>query len=250
MFQIFKNIFKKEPKICISSLEDIGVDMHNHLIPNIDDGSKSMDETIVILKKIKELGYRKVITTPHIMAGAYNNNPEIILKGKKEVLKSILKEDIDLEFDATSEYYLDEHFERLIDSKDLLPFSDNYILFEQSFMAKPNSLEQVVFKLQTEGYKPILAHPERYNYLADKNLENLKKIKNSGVLFQLNLFSLIGTYGPVSLRIAEALINEKMIDFVGTDLHNAGQLIYFESLLKNKLLFDLIQQDTLLNNTL
>lgn len=250
MFQYLKNIFKKKPQIKIEDLSAIAVDMHSHLAPGIDDGSKSAEESLTILKKLKELGYQKIITTPHIMSGGYDNTTEIIKNTCQNLQNYLDKENFNIDLAYSSEYYLDGHFDSLLKSKDLMPFGDNYILFELSYMFKPNNLEHAIFNMQLENYRPILAHPERYNYLIDKDLTKFKKIKDSGVFFQLNLFSLVGAYGPQSQKCAEQLIKENMVDFVGTDIHNELQLQYFDQLLQNQHLDYLLNKNILLNKTL
>lgn len=250
MFHFLKNIFKAKPKFVIKDFSSIAVDMHSHLAPGIDDGSKSPEESLTILTRLKELGYKKMITTPHIMSGGYDNTSEIIKHTCQELQSFLSEKNFEIELDYSSEYYLDGHFDKLLKAKDLLPFGNNYILFELSYMFKPNNLEHAIFDMQLENYRPILAHPERYNYLIDNDLKKFKQIKNSGVFFQLNLFSLVGAYGPQSQKCAEMLIKENMIDFVGTDIHNITQLNYFDALLHNEHLFHLIEKDTLLNKTL
>lgn len=250
MLNFFKNIFKSTPKVNIESFEAIAVDMHSHLVPKIDDGSKSKEESLEIINRLYELGFKKVITTPHTMRGGYDNTTGIITDGKNDLNTFLIEEKCPITIEASSEYYLDGHFDKLINNKDLMPFGDNHILFELSFMTKPTSFETTVFNLISEGYKPILAHPERYNYLADKELTQLTKIKETGALFQLNLFSLVGAYGEVSQKIAEKLIDKEMVDFVGTDIHNRTQLKYLDQLLTNFHLSKLIAQNKLQNKNL
>ena len=250
MIDFFKNIFKSKPKVSIGDFSAIAVDMHSHLIPAIDDGSKSNDESLIMIRKLEELGYKKIITTPHIMSGGYDNTTEIIQNGTKQLNEFLAKESVGVKLECSSEYYLDGHFDNLIAKNDLMPFGNNYILFELSYMFKPNNLETAIFNLELEGYKPILAHPERYKYMADKSLDQYRKIRDSGVKLQLNLFSLVGAYGDLSRQIGEQLIAEKMVDFVGTDLHNPLQLNYFDALLENAHLDALIQQDRILNKSL
>lgn len=247
MFNIFKNIFKTQPKVNIQSFEAIAVDMHSHLVPGIDDGSKSEEESLEIITRLIDLGYKKIITTPHIMMGAYSNSTTNITKGKNDLNEYLKSKACPIQIEASAEYYLDDYFDKLIEKKDLMPFGNNHILFELSFFSKPSSFKTTVFNLISEGYQPILAHPERYNYLADKDLSMLTEIKESGVLFQLNMFSLVGVYGEVSKRIAEKLIKSKMIDFVGTDIHNRTQLKHFDQLLNNFHLSELIEQNKLQN---
>jgi protein-tyrosine phosphatase len=250
VFNIFKDLFKSKPKQVLSDFSDIGVDMHSHLIPAIDDGSKSNEQSLEMITRLQDSGFSKLITTPHIMSGGYDNTTDII-QGETLKLDAYLKsEGVDITLDCSSEYYLDGHFEDLIKEKDLMPFGNDYILFELSYMFRPTNAEKIIFELGLDGYRPILAHPERYNYLADKNLKHLKELKDKGALFQLNLFSLVGGYGPVAKQIGEKLIKEKMIDFVGTDLHNPSQLEFLDKLLESEALSDLIQQDILKNKVL
>jgi tyrosine-protein phosphatase YwqE len=247
VLQIFKDIFKSKRKVQLDNLSAIGIDMHSHLIPGIDDGSISNEESLQMILALQDLGYTKLITTPHIMSGGYDNTTEIITSGRDKLAGFLKDKGVTLALERSSEYYLDGHFENLIKADDLMPFGNNYILFELSFMFRPTNIEKIAFELNMEGYRPILAHPERYNYLGDNNLKHFKKIKDAGVLFQLNLFSLSGAYGPNAKMLAEKLIKEQMIDFVGTDLHRPSQLHHFDDLLQNEHLFDLIQQNKLLN---
>lgn len=249
MFSIFKNIFSKKDSIYFSSFKDIAVDIHSHLIPNIDDGSKSKEESLEIIEHFGNLGFQKIITTPHTMKGGYDNTKEIIETGTLELNKYLNQNNV-FDISSSSEYFGDEHFMKLIKSKELLPISNKYILFEQSFVQKSALFDTLVFELQLEGYKPILAHPERYNYLMDKDLKTYKEIKSKGVLFQLNLFSLLEVYGEGAKKTAEKLIDEQLIDFVGTDIHNRAQLPFIQQLFKSEYLYKLIQQGKLLNKTL
>lgn len=250
MLQIFKNIFKSKPKINIQSLSSIAVDMHSHLVPGIDDGCKSLEESLVILQRMHELGFQKIITTPHTMWGGYDNTPETILSGANSLNEYLESKNFPLKVEASSEYYSDGHFDELIKAKNLLPFGKNYILFELSYMFKPSNLGTTIFDLSVEGYRPILAHPERYNYLFDKDLKEYNKIKDSGAYLQLNLFSLVDAYGPAAKQIAHKLIDADLVDFVGTDIHNTMQLSYLDALLSDPYMDKLLQKDKLLNKTL
>lgn len=250
MFQIFKDIFKSKPQLRLKDFSEIAVDMHSHLIPGIDDGSRSKEESLEMISALHDFGYKKIITTPHIMSGGYDNTTEIISQGRDKLAKYLSAQGEIIELERSAEYYLDGHFEKLIEQKDLMPFGNNYILFELSYMFRPSNIEKIVFELNMDSYKPILAHPERYNYLGDKDLKQLKKLKDAGMLFQLNLFSLVGGYGPNPQQLAEKLIKERMIDFVGSDIHKPIQLKYFEELLGNQHLYELVDQGVLLNKSL
>jgi tyrosine-protein phosphatase YwqE len=224
-------------------------DIHSHLLPGIDDGVTDLDEALEVIKGFANLGYRKLITTPHIMADFYKNTPEIIKDKLKLVQNALSEQQINIELQAAAEYYLDEHFLTLIEADSpLLTFGKNYVLFETSFISKPLYLKEVIFKLQTNGYSPVLAHPERYLYLHDdKTL--LQEIYDSGVLLQLNLSSIDGYYSKQVRNMARYLINNKMISLFGSDCHNSRQLIAFEHALKNNFM-DSLRENTLLNNKL
>src|SRR5690554_2759519 len=171
---VFKSIFgqKNKAPFDISALK---VDMHSHLIPGIDDGSQSMDHTIGMLLRFVELGYEKVITTPHIMRDYYFNTPETILSGLVEVRAEVKRLDIPIEIDAAAEYFFDEYFLHLIDNEKLLTFGNNEVLFEFSFAAKPNNIDELIFKLKTKGYQPVLAHFERYMFFLNEGIEPARK---------------------------------------------------------------------------
>lgn len=192
---IFQNIFKKEPKLEPLDLGILQTDLHSHLIPGIDDGSKSMEMSLDLLKRFSALGYKKVITTPHIMSDYYKNTPEIILGGLEKVKEAIAIEGINIEIEAATEYYLDHRFRELIKEKNLLTFGDRYVLFELSFTAEPPGVKEAIFEMIMEGYKPILAHIERYPFYINE-WDTINNLRERGCLLQLNINSLSGQYGP------------------------------------------------------
>lgn len=211
----------------------IGVDMHSHLIPAIDDGSKSMEQTLVMLAKFESMGFRKVITTPHIISDTYKNTPEIILSGLNAVREAATNLGLTIEIEAAAEYYYDETLlQKLKDGEELLTFGDKMLLFEFSFHSEPVRTEELFFELKTRGYKPVLAHFERYLYFLGKP-EIANSLRENGVLIQLNLNSLSGHYGPEIKKQAEALIDNGWVDFVGTDCHRIEHLMLLESNLSN-----------------
>ncbi len=211
----------------------IGVDMHSHLIPAIDDGSKSMEQTLVMLAKFESMGFRKVITTPHIISDTYKNTPEIILSGLNAVREAATNLGLTIEIEAAAEYYYDETLlQKLKNEEELLTFGDKMLLFEFSFHSEPARTEELFFELKTRGYKPVLAHFERYLYYLGKP-EIANSLRENGVLIQLNLNSLSGHYGPEIKKQAEALIDNGWVDFVGTDCHRIEHLMLLESNLSN-----------------
>ena len=222
-------------------------DMHSHLIPSIDDGSKSIEETIQLISALKNLGFSKIITTPHTMSDYYKNTPEIINKGTDEVCEEIKKRDLKIEFNSASEYYVDYDFIQKIGKSQFLTFGSKYLLIEFPFVDKPKDIDEIIFQLQLSGYNVVLAHPERYLYYTDKEL---KKFIKKGVLLQLNLLSITGYYSKKVRKNAEKLINEDMISFVGTDCHNMHHVIKLRECLTNPLWHKLSRSENLLNKTL
>ena len=224
---IFSNLFKKKEVLPPFDLGRFNSDMHSHLIPGIDDGAQDMDQTIAMLAKFESLGYKKVVTTPHIMTDSFPNNPEIILSGLEKVKNEIKKVGIEIEIEAAAEYYFDETLMPKIKNKELLTFGDNYVLVEFAFHSPPQFLDQLFFELKTHGYRPVIAHFERYLYYLGK-IDKAEKWRSEGINIQINLNSLFGQYGPEVQKQAEKLIDEGQFDFVGTDCHRIEHLMILE----------------------
>ena len=224
---IFSNLFKKKEVLPPFDLGRFKSDMHSHLIPGIDDGAQDMDQTIAMLAKFESLGYKKVVTTPHIMTDSFPNNPEIILSGLEKVKNEIKKVGIEIEIEAAAEYYFDETLMPKIKNKELLTFGDNYVLVEFAFHSPPQFLDQLFFELKTHGYRPVIAHFERYLYYLGK-IDKAENWRSEGINIQINLNSLFGQYGPEVQKQAEKLIDEGQFDFVGTDCHRIEHLMILE----------------------
>ncbi len=247
MFGFFK---KKKQSLSFEGLTPIQADMHSHLLPGIDDGSQNMEESISMIRELVDMGYKKLITTPHIMSDFYKNTPEIILGKLEEVRAELIKQNIDVELGAAAEYYLDEGLLSKLENKEkLLTFGDNYLLFETSYMNESQQLDSAVFMMQSQGYKPVMAHPERYVYLFGK-FEKLQKIYDRGVLLQVNVNSLTGYYSKPSKMMAEELVQKGMVSFIGSDCHKDKHLEVLKEARKTKAYHSLLTQNCLLNNQL
>jgi tyrosine-protein phosphatase YwqE len=242
MFSWFSRKKKKLDPVDFSSLR---TDIHSHLIPGIDDGAPDLETSIEIIKKLMTLGYSNFITTPHIMSDLYRNTPEIILGGLKKLRSELSRLKIDVKIEAAAEYFVDYEFENKIGKEKFLTFGDNYILIEFSFLEKPQNIDEIIFKLQLEGYKVVLAHPARYLYL---NLEDYKSFTNRGVYLQLNLLSLLGYYSQEVKANANILIKNKMVSFIGTDCHNVRHTTLYKKCQTEKMWHFLIESKTLLNS--
>ena len=244
-------LFKKKPNTSIVEIENfeaIGVDFHSHLIPAIDDGVQNLEESITILRNFHKLGYKRIITSPHIMTESYNNNRETIEKGYLEVLAQLKKEEIPIQFEFAAEYYIDDTFEERMNSEALLTFCDNHLLIEKSMFQESSYFNEIVYKLLIKGYKVIIAHPERYKYMYEHHKITLfEEMRDRGSLLQINLFSLIGLYGKQTQEIAEKLIDADLVDFVSSDIHKPDQLAYMRDVLKNPYFAKLLKRESLLN---
>ncbi|HVT84687.1 MAG TPA: CpsB/CapC family capsule biosynthesis tyrosine phosphatase [Chitinophagaceae bacterium] len=219
MFKFFSKPKKEEVDLSI-----IGTDMHSHLIPGIDDGAQDVVASLELIKGMMELGYKKLITTPHIMWDMYKNTPKTIFNGLERLRKAIQLEGLTVEIQAAAEYFLDDHMGELLNKKEqLLTISGKMVLVEFSMAFPSFSIKNILFDMQMQGYQPILAHPERYIYL-----ENAKdfydELKGIGCLFQVNLLSLTGYYGKSVTELAYYLIKKGYYNLAGTDLHNMQQL--------------------------
>ena len=241
----FLSLFRKPSK----TIAPIIVDIHSHLLPGIDDGVKTLEEAISIIKKFKFLGYSKLITTPHVLSDYYPNTKEIITEKLKIVKKELVEQNIEIILEASAEYYLDMEFLNIIEDDDLLPFMGNYILFETPCKSKPIILEQTIQNILTKGYIPVLAHPERYMYLREngENIESYKKLKRQGVLFQINLKSL-HSKSKMTKSTALKLIASGLVDFIGSDAHRMKDVINMESVLNSKNYKKILKKNNILNN--
>ncbi len=242
-----KKIIADENSTPVSS--QLKVDLHSHLIPGIDDGSKNMEESVEMLRALKNLGYEKVITTPHVMADAYQNSTQMILEGLATLREAMQMESIELEIDCAAEYYMDEELVLRLEKGDILAIGGEYLLFETSYYSKPLNFEEIIFEIQAKGYKPILAHPERYRYIQDPKKE-YNRMKELGLYFQLDINSLGGHYGKQAMINASLLSSWGMINFLGSDAHNKRQTDFLEKVFLDSSYVNLLRNNAILNDGL
>jgi tyrosine-protein phosphatase YwqE len=217
-------LFKKKKTDQIPDYGWLGADMHSHLLPGIDDGSPDMETSILLIRGMQELGFKKLITTPHILWDMYQNNSPIILAKLKEVRDRLKEENIDIELHAAAEYFIDDHLAELLEKKEpLLTFGNKMVLVEFSMASQPFEVKKIFFELQIQGYQPVLAHPERYIYL-ERDKSFYDELKDAGYLFQMNILSLRGHYGHAVMELCRYLLKKQYYNIVGTDLHHFGHL--------------------------
>jgi tyrosine-protein phosphatase YwqE len=241
------NLFKAKP--FIKDLGVLGVDFHSHFLYGIDDGAEQLNQSIEMIGAMQEYGFRKLITTPHIMGDYYKNSAETILPKLLEVQSALQLSGLTIQLEAAAEYYCDEMLMKKVENDEIMSFSSKYVLLELSFINPSDFFDVITFNLQMNGYKIILAHPERYSYW-HQSIDKLQAIKDKGVFLQLNLGALVGQYGSGVKRVAERLIEEEMIDFVGSDAHKIEHIVSLEKLFNNHYFSKLISSGRLLNSTL
>jgi protein-tyrosine phosphatase len=244
------NFLKKkppQPKDVDFNYESIIVDMHSHVLPGIDDGAQTPEESIALVRRMMALGIKKIIATPHIMADYYKNTPETINNALEILRAELAKENISIEVEAAAEHYFDETFEPRVENKKLVTMGANYALFEFSFINQPPNVIPVLQKMLQLKYKPILAHPERYSFM---DIGQLKAMKDWGCNLQLNTISLTGYYGKDAKKKAENLGDNNMVDFISSDMHHLRHADALEQALRlpyvEKVLFDYPLKNTLL----
>lgn len=202
----------------------LGTDMHSHLLPGIDDGSPDVEVSLELIRGLLAMGYKKLITTPHVLWELYANTPEKITEALTLLRKAVAEAGIEVEIAAAAEYYIDEYFESLLRHKTpLLTLSGNKVLVEFSMVTAPLDLQQVLFDMQIQGYQPVIAHPERYTYLLNRK-EFFDELKEAGCLFQANLLSFTGYYGKPVQELCDYLAKKGYYDLAGTDLHHERHL--------------------------
>lgn len=244
MIKSFKNLFGSSVQAPM-----IKTDIHSHLIPGIDDGVKDMDEAISMIERYIALGYTKLITTPHIMSHRYPNTSSILKQELLTLKQEVRARGLRIDLEVAAEYYLDDSVMHLIEQGDILTFGKNYMLFEMSYVQPLHYLEDMIFEMKVAGYTPVLAHPERYMYMHD-DFSKYERLKELGVMFQVNIPSLGGFYSKPVQKAAEKIAQASLIDFVGSDAHHLQHLDTLALVRAKKSYVKLLANNTILNHTL
>lgn len=241
------DLFNKNKTTGFADYSSVEVDIHSHLIPGIDDGSKSLDESVQYIREMKALGFKKLIITPHISENYFKNSVEDIYAGFEKLKTSVSENKIDIELEVAAEYQLDEAFEEKMNAGTLLTFGDKHILVELSYFMPYANLNSVLYELNIAGYNVILAHPERYEYWQG-NISKYDDIRSRDISFQMNTISLANFFGPKTKKTAEMLIDNNMIDFIGSDLHNISYIKSLQNCLREKYLNKLLSSGNIKNH--
>ena len=239
MFSFFNN-----------SQSRVQVDIHSHLIPSTDDGAKTLENSIELILDLKKLGYKKLITTPHI-SDMFPNSKEDILSEFQKLKTAVEKKKIKIDLEVAAEYYADEHFDELLKRDEILSFGkEKYLLFELSYFTKPQDLESLIYEIQKAGYTPVLAHPKRYTYFHN-SFDNYQKLKETtDILFQINIVSIANYYSKNIAKVAKKLINEGVVDFIGSDTHQKRHTQYLKKSFSTSIYKNIFKKNSILNRFL
>jgi protein-tyrosine phosphatase len=239
------NWFKKEKKPSFG----LRVDIHSHLLPGIDDGVKTFDEATAVIQVLADVGYKKLITTPHVISDIYRNTPAIITEKCRQLADVLAERKIDMQIHAAAEYYLDESLFQYVESgNELMRLAGDYVLFETNFLNEPLNLKDFIFLASSKGYKLVLAHPERYLYMSN-DLKKAEELIDRGVLFQINISSLTGYYSKGAQSMANKLIDRGFVHWLGSDCHHMAHASMLKTIHKNKY-FQKALSLPLLNNSI
>lgn len=225
----------------------LGTDIHSHFIPGIDDGAQTMEDSIEMISRLQQMGYSRIVTTPHIKVDHYPNTSEIILGGLAELKAELANRGINIPIHAAAEYYIDDYFMQLLDTQQLLTVWKNEVLVEISFMFEPVQLSEIIFRMTSMGYQPIMAHPERYMYY-HHDMDKYEELKNRGCYLQMNINAITGYYGKEVRKVAEKLLSMGMYDYVGSDMHNTKHTDVVRDIQENEELMGLLQSHPFRNN--
>lgn len=201
------------------------IDFHSHIIPNIDDGSTSMKDTINMINEARQAGFTEIISTSHYIQKYYDldcfEREKILDIIKKKVSE---KKEINIKLYLGSEIYFTPEIIELIKNKKASTINNTrYLLFELPMNTKPLFVKEMVYELMQNGYIPIIAHPERYSYVQE-NIRYIEELAGMGVLFQSNYGSIIGMYGNSAKKTLKKLLKNNLISFLGSDVHGTGQI--------------------------
>ena len=237
MFKLFK-------KSNATAIKDktwgfVQTDIHRHILPGIDDGAQTLEDSLNLVESMYRHGYRKMIATPHSSEDIYPNDTKTILERRDRLREAVAQKGIAMTIEAAAEYMIDERFVRMVESGDqMLTIHDNRVLVEMSYLLESPYLHNGLFALQTHGYQPILAHPERYNFYHN-TLDKYDELKDKGCLFQLNLIAFSGYYGKHVKKAATYLFEKGMYDYVGSDIHHVKHTHALHSVLESRILSQL-----------
>ena len=194
-------------------------DVHCHILPGVDHGSQSMEQSLEMLRAEAEMGINRVILTSHVTAITFENTRETLTDAFMKLKDAVTDEGMDMELFLSAEYRMDEYFDKEYAADHLIPMPGNHILLENSFQQELMNLDDLLFDMQVKGYRTILAHPERYTYYSRRR-KRYEQLHNAGARFQVNILSFTGYFGEEARDSALWFAHNEMIDYLGSDMHN------------------------------
>ena len=207
-------------------------DRHSHILPDLDDGAKTLAEAIGLTKRMLAIGVKRFTFTPHIAFPNILNTKESISNTLLILRKYLEKEGIRVPMEAAAEYRMGEFMLDLIERDDILASTEKEVLVEHSFFAPSCYADDILFRLEQKGYQPVLAHPERYPFYTDNVVKHCEELKHKGCKIQVNILSFTGYYGKEAQQGILRLYKAGMADYYASDLHNAGQMEILESFIQ------------------
>jgi tyrosine-protein phosphatase YwqE len=244
-FSLFKKKYEPRP-----IFEVLGCDMHNHLVPKVDDGSKFLEESLECLRTLRAVGFKKTYVTPHFQYPRFPNDEDDIRRRFNDLKESVDNSDIGIEMAGIGgEYRIDTGFAQRLENPRFLQVAGKYVLVEFSLHQQMMGCDEMIFDMQMKNYEIILAHPERYPYLGVHS-SRMEQLKNQGVFFQVNILSLGGFYGEEAKRRAYEMLERGWVEFLGTDTHNTLYAQALSDLSRDRKVEKVLEKYNFLNNTL
>lgn len=209
-------------------------DVHCHILPGVDDGSPDVETSCRLIAEMNKWGINNIIATPHITADTFENTPATLDPALASLTQALAERQIPVNVIRSSENRMDDFFVEQLEAGNITPLPGNYLLLENPWLQETWQLDNLLFDLKVKGYKTIIAHPERYPYYAKTNRQRYKELHRNGNLFQVNLLSLAGHYGKSEKQTAEYLIENDMVDLIGTDLHRSDHVASINQYLRTR----------------
>ena len=260
MLTFLRNLFRKRPSqgLVKNNLKLLVTDVHSHLVPGVDDGAPDMASALGLISRLHQMGFERLVTTPHIMSDLYPNTPEILQPRFNELKVVVAKRFPSLKLILAAEYFLDTSFIALLENPDeLLTFhcvdplngeKHDMLLFEFAFHEAPNDelLTEAIFKMQTSGITPVVAHCARYPYW-HMDRSKLEDLHDKGVILTVNAATLVGNYGDLAKETANHAVDQGWIRMVCSDTHAPHHIVAVKNLENSEILAKLIESGVLLN---
>ncbi len=208
-------------------------DIHCHILPGVDHGSRSIEDSLDMLQAEMEMGVNRVILTSHVTAVTFENTRESLMDAFLKLQDAVTDAGLDIQLFLSAEYRMDEYFDKEYAADHLIPMPGNHILLENSFQQELMNLDDLLFDMQVKGYKTILAHPERYPYYSRRR-KRYEQLHNAGAKFQVNILSFTGYFGEEARESALWFVRDGMIDYLGSDMHNVKHAHIIMDYIKSK----------------